>query len=104
GAWADALKPARRQLHDENLVEGVLALLLGLKDDPRLVGREVALAGANEVARDLADVLETEVFLLVPILRRRLRQNHRPGQRVPHCSALRDQRLDCARKQHHYRW
>src|SRR5581483_11725435 len=48
-ARADPADHAALQLHDEHLVERVLPLLLGLEDDLLGVGREVPLAGADEV-------------------------------------------------------
>src|SRR5262249_50527279 len=58
-AGADADRPAGLQVRREDLVERVAAvLLLGLEDDRLAVRGEVALAGADEVLRDLADVLE----------------------------------------------
>src|SRR5262249_25128865 len=56
-AGADAVGAAGRQVHGEDLVEGVAALLLlGLEDDGLAVGGEVAFAGADEVLDELLEV------------------------------------------------
>src|SRR5262249_36674105 len=67
-AGADAAELAGVEIHDEDLVERVAGpLLLGLEDDPLAVGREVALAGANEILRHLSDVGEVGRLGLFPV-------------------------------------
>src|SRR5262249_8415423 len=55
-AGADAPVLAAGQIHTKDLVEWIVALLFGLKDDLFAVGRKVALAGADEVESDLLDI------------------------------------------------
>src|SRR5207237_554597 len=67
-AGADAAVIALFRVADVNLVEGVAAvLLLGLEDDLFAVGGEIALAGADEIARHLADVGEVGRLGLSPV-------------------------------------
>jgi hypothetical protein len=69
-AGADARGFARRQVHDEDLVERVAgALLLGLEDDLLAVGRKVPLAGAHVVEGNLLDVLQVRGLGRLPVVR-----------------------------------
>src|SRR5262249_34777750 len=66
-AGADAGRAAALQVRREDLVERVAGpLLLGLEDDRVAVGREVALAGADEVVGQLADVRQAGRLGLLP--------------------------------------
>src|SRR5262249_35837184 len=67
-AGTDAAIFAALQIHDENLVKRIFALLLSLENDGFLVRREVAFTGADEIMRHLSDVLQMSRFQLLPII------------------------------------
>src|SRR5262249_23234479 len=68
-AGADAADAAGLQVHGEDLVERVAALLLlGLEDDGLAVGREVALAGADEILGELLDIGEVGGLGVLPVV------------------------------------
>ncbi len=81
-AGADAGEPPGGEVHDEHLVERIIALLLGLEDDLLCVRREVAFAGTDEAVRDRADILEMDGFLVLPV-GRGLREGKK-GSEIPH--------------------
>src|SRR5438132_13254440 len=66
-AGTDAAMGAGRQVHDEHLVKGIVALFLSLEDDLLGVRRKVAFAGAGKALGDLANVLEIGSFLALPV-------------------------------------
>src|SRR5438105_8430830 len=102
-ARANAMIDTRVQLHDEDLVKRIAgALLFRLENDLRAVGREITLAGADEVVRHLANVPEVDGFELLPVSR--LGGKSKACQDGQHSHLLDCKSLDARRRPvHHYR-
>ena len=67
-AGTDAANAAGFQILHEDLIKGIAAIFfLGLEDDGFAVGREVALAGADEVPGDLTDVFQMNGLVFLPV-------------------------------------
>src|SRR5579875_731550 len=67
-AGADTAHMLALQIHNENLIKGIAAIFfLGLEDNAVAVGREIALAGADEIRSDLANIFQMDGLGFLPI-------------------------------------
>src|SRR5262249_41493233 len=67
-AGADAAGALRLEVHDEDLIKRIAGIFFfRLEDNAFAVGREVPLAGADEIRGNLADVFQMDGLSFLPV-------------------------------------